>query len=216
MTNNQARQLSENEEVRRNIESTENRRLLLESFFQDHAWPLIHALNWIAFRDPMRITDSRWHRLRPEPAVEPNPRAALLQALGDGKITASLKGTELSPRTWDAVRPHDLQRDFGETKYLKREVLAEWKNTAGTQTQKRGRRPAIDWAVVYEKGCSLMDHHGDFFAGDPNWNHQAKLEGKLADFIASNFGADAVKSESTIRQHTAKALVIWRTKKAEN
>lgn len=208
--------------------------VVAQSYFDEQRWPLIRVLNWIAFRDVALIDDSSWRRLKHyandhRPAlVEHNPRRVLLEALHAGKIKAALAGKECSLRSWDTVRPFDLMPKFGGTTYLRDEVLQIW-GIAGAEakqvealgetrrveasTIRKGRPPNVDWQFVDGEIFRLMDHHGEFVDGDRAWNCQAKLEKEIASFIDKTFGKNAVKADSTIRDHTSKALEKWRKPK---
>lgn len=91
----------------------------------------------------------------------------------------------------------------------------ELKQEQVTLARKRGRKPAIDWEGVDKEVFRLMDHHGNFVAGDPDWNCQACLERAIADFLYDHY-RDGAPKETAIREHVSKALDQWRQGKVAN
>jgi hypothetical protein len=69
----------------------------------------------------------------------------------------------------------------------------------------------VDWSVVEKQIHHLMDHHGEFVPGDPEWNAQARLEEEVANFIKEEFRVE--RATSTIRKRVATALERWRAKR---
>jgi hypothetical protein len=88
------------------------------------------------------------------------------------------------------------------------------RSAAGVSTDgiRRGRTPSINWEVVDVEVFRLMDYHGEFMTGDPNWNVKARLEEEIRNFIETKF--DTKPTTSTIRAHVSSALINWRSRKA--
>ncbi len=144
-------------------QSTEINRRITESYFHDHEWPLIRVLNWIAFRDPTRIRDSSWRGLaydhatrfegsiRPKGPVENNPPKALLRALSKGKLTAARHGVELGRRIWGGVQVSDLLKNYGDTLFLRDEVLKEWKPLRSPPANAPAKTKCLAWLTDQRK-----------------------------------------------------------------
>ncbi|GLI94296.1 hypothetical protein [Methylocystis echinoides] len=105
---------------------------------------------------------------------------------------------------------------YSDVRVARDDVLREWpaRSHAG-MAAKRGRPQKIDWqGVVYPEVNRLMDHHGEFVPYDPDWYAQISLESKVREFLVRMVGEEATPVTSTIRDHVAKALKLWRDKKA--
>ena len=76
--------------------------------------------------------------------------------------------------------------------------------------QKRGRKPAYDWAMIETEALRLMDHHGEFSPDDPDWNAQARLESAVLEFCARKW--DEEPSKTQLRSHIRDWLTNWRNK----
>jgi len=70
--------------------------------------------------------------------------------------------------------------------------------------QRRGRPPAIDYAMFDAEVARLMDHHGDFSPDDIAWNCQARLESTMTDFVETTFRKSL--TASTVRKHVSRAI----------
>ena len=107
---------------------------------------------------------------------------------------------------------------YDEVRVPREHVCKIWKEVVLSAPEKprRGRRPAIDWTRAEGKVFQLMDYHGEFVPGDPEWDCQARLEAEIAQFVSDEFGETAVKSESVIRKHATTSLEKWRKAKAGN
>jgi len=145
--------------------SAENNRQITESYFNDHEWPLVRVLNWIAFRNPTRIADSSWHglayghasrfegRIRPKGPVEKDPRRVLLRALSKDKVTAARDGVALNHRIWGGVQVADLL-NYSDTLFLRDEVLKEWKLARNPPAKASAAVQCRDWLVAERRdGC---------------------------------------------------------------
>jgi hypothetical protein len=65
--------------------------------------------------------------------------------------------------------------------------------------------------MIDQRVFNLMEHHGEFTAGDLDWNAQARLETAIKDFIGETF--KFIPADSTIRAHVVNALKSWREKR---
>jgi hypothetical protein len=73
---------------------------------------------------------------------------------------------------------------------------------------KGGRKPIVDWQVVFVELERLMDHHNEFSPDDPEWNAQARLVEALQKFCSDKFGIEPDKN--TIEGRIKEPLAIWR------
>jgi hypothetical protein len=90
--------------------------------------------------------------------------------------------------------------------------LARSGSVTGTDEERRGRKPVYDRAFVRKLVFELMDYHGDFLAGDPNWQSKANLERAMQAKLEDKFGREP--ATSTIRKLIAEPLEDWRRRKA--
>ena len=58
------------------------------------------------------------------------------------------------------------------------------------QTAKPGAKPQFNWDLIETRCHRLMDHHGDFYPNDPQWDCQARLE--------EAFGTSFVKTTGNV------------------
>jgi hypothetical protein len=77
---------------------------------------------------------------------------------------------------------------------------------------KRGRPRKYNWEVIKAETFVLMDHHGDFSPDDPEWNAQARLEEKLANFCQVQYGCEP---DSLLREKLPAWLDEWRKGKTQ-
>jgi hypothetical protein len=93
-----------------------------------------------------------------------------------------------------------------------RETFRRWLlEISGKTAKKRGRREQYPWAQLEQKTYRLMDEHGDFDAGDPEWDAQARLEEKLLEFCLELCSREP--SRSTLEKHLKPWLENWRRNK---
>jgi hypothetical protein len=79
---------------------------------------------------------------------------------------------------------------------------------------KGGRKPIVDWGVVFAEFERLMDHHNEFSPDDPEWNAQARLIEGLQKFCCDKFGIEPDKN--TIGGRIKGPLAQWREQKAKH
>jgi hypothetical protein len=77
---------------------------------------------------------------------------------------------------------------------------------------RRGRPQEYDWEAIKAKAFALMDYHGDFSPDDPEWNVQARLEERLADFCQEQYGR---VPDSSLREKSPSWLDEWRKQKSQ-
>jgi hypothetical protein len=77
---------------------------------------------------------------------------------------------------------------------------------APRKTTRVGRTPKLDWKMVEDEVCRLMEHHGEFDVSDPDWNCQARLEEAVEGYVETTFGVNDAPRRSTIRVHVKSAL----------
>jgi len=78
----------------------------------------------------------------------------------------------------------------------------------------RGGRPRrYDHDTIEDEVLRLMDHHGDFVAGDKEWDCQARLEEALARFCIEKFGEEPARS--TLQAPISSGLAKSRQKKRQ-
>jgi hypothetical protein len=70
--------------------------------------------------------------------------------------------------------------------------------------RRRGRSPVLDWVMVGQEVHRLMEEHGEFVAGDPAWNVQARLEAEISDYCETTFGKRP--AESVIRTRSRSTI----------
>jgi hypothetical protein len=73
---------------------------------------------------------------------------------------------------------------------------------------KGGRKPIVDWKVVFVELERLMDHYDEFGADVPEWNAQARLIEALQKFCSDKFGIEPDKN--TIEGRIKGPLAQWR------
>lgn len=83
---------------------------------------------------------------------------------------------------------------------------------AAADRGKGGRKPDLDKETRERAVFDLMDYHGDFSADDPEWNAQARLEGKIRTLVADTTGKEP--ASSTVRGYVREPLKKWRARKA--
>jgi hypothetical protein len=71
-----------------------------------------------------------------------------------------------------------------------------------------GRKPIVDWKVVFVELKRLMDHYDEFGADVPEWNAQARLVEALQKFCSDKFGIEPDKN--TIEGRIKEPLAQWR------
>jgi hypothetical protein len=79
------------------------------------------------------------------------------------------------------------------------------------QTAKPGAKPQFNWDLIETRCHRLMDHHGDFYPNDPQWDCQARLEEALNKFCQDNWQREP--GASTLREKLPGWLSAWRRKK---
>jgi len=172
-------------------QSGEINRQITESYFDDHEWPLMHVLNWIAFREPTRIADATWHglaydhasrfegRIRLKDPVEREPRRVVLRALSKSKLTAARDGMELDQRIWGGVQVADLLKNYSDTRFLRDEVLKLWKPMRNQPAKASAAVQCRDWLISLRQ------------AGD---QRQTKEEYKAEAIKRFNVGPDQFRT----------------------
>jgi hypothetical protein len=83
----------------------------------------------------------------------------------------------------------------------------------GTDEQRRGRKPVYDREFLRRQVFELMNHHGDFLAGDRDWGSQADLERAVQAKFQAEFGSEP--ATSTIRKLIAEPLKEWRRRRTD-
>jgi hypothetical protein len=78
---------------------------------------------------------------------------------------------------------------------------------------KRGAKPKFHWDILEMEARRLMDYHGDFHAGDLEWNAQARLEEVLLQFHRDKWGTEP--GIASLRIKIAKWLPTWRREKGQ-
>ena len=77
--------------------------------------------------------------------------------------------------------------------------------------QGRGPKPVYDREFVRKLVFDLMEEHGEFFAGDPDWGSQVDLEREMQAAFQEALGVEP--ATSTIRKLIAEPLEDWRRRK---
>ena len=107
---------------------------------------------------------------------------------GDAEIfpNGTVKLGSDDPRSFEVCSPH---------------ILRYWPQT------RLGRKPKLNKQIITDKVFKLMDFHGEFMAGDKEWDCQARLEEEIAKDL-NNSGISL--ATSTIRHQIGSALKKWR------
>jgi hypothetical protein len=82
---------------------------------------------------------------------------------------------------------------------------------AAQKARSGGPKPKYEWDLLETKGRQLMDYHGDFDPGDPQWNAQARLEEALLKFHREKWETEP--SITSLRIKLREWLPRWRADK---
>lgn len=95
---------------------------------------------------------------------------------------------------------------------VQRDSLCRWLAELSNRPapQKRGRKVKYDWPAIEAEARRLMNHHGEFSPGDPDWNAQARLESEVLEYCARKW--DEEPSKTQLRSYLRKWLSDWRKK----
>jgi hypothetical protein len=183
-----------------------------------------------------KVTGPHWHYELPRDSRDAlacgNALGFLAANVSAGKISAQgiRKGTEHDGpkpintaelrtgilKVWDGTLEC---RTDGEGGRLYRSVflsMADLNRAIGAPATKGkgGRKPIVDWGVVFVELERLMDHHNEFSPDDPEWNAQARLVEALQKFCSDKFGIEPDKN--TIEGRIKEPLSQWREQKAKH
>lgn len=76
--------------------------------------------------------------------------------------------------------------------------------------KRRGRKPTIDWPWIEKRVIAHMEHNGEFFRGDADWDCQARLEEKLMYDFTTKFGKELSTGTLRAPDRLPAYLAKWR------